>query len=102
MAMFVIEREFPGAEHLSAGDLRGIATKASEAMRAIGERVQWIESFVAANRIYCIYTAPDESALLEHARRAGLPATRVEEVCSVIGPLQTEQRSPPSFVVQKR
>jgi hypothetical protein len=91
MAMFVIEREFPGAEHLSSADLRGIAAKASEAMRAIGARVQWIESFVAADRIYCIYTAPDQAALLEHARRAGLPATRVDEVCSVIGPVQAEQ-----------
>ena len=88
MAMFVIEREFPGAEHLSAIDLRGIAAKASDAMHALGVRVQWIESFVAADRIYCVYAALDEAALLEHARRAGLPATRVSEVRGVIGPVQ--------------
>jgi len=87
MPMFVIERDFPGVQHLSAIDLRGIADKACDAMRALGAHVQWIESFVAVDRIYCIYAAADAAVVREHARRAGLPATRVSEVCGVIGPL---------------
>jgi hypothetical protein len=88
MPMFVIERDVPGAEHLSALDLRGIADKARDAMHDVASRVQWVESFVAADRIYCLYAADDEAALLAHARRAGLPATRVSEVRGVIGPVR--------------
>lgn len=88
MPMFVIERDFPGVQHLSSIDLRGIADKACNAMRALGPRVQWVESFVAGDRIYCVYVAVDAAAVREHARRAGLPASRVSEVCSVIGPVR--------------
>jgi Protein of unknown function (DUF4242) len=87
MPIFVIERDFPGAEHLSAVDLRGIAGKAREAARDMGAKVQWIESFVTGERFYCVYVAADEQQLREHARRGGLPANRISEVKSVIGPV---------------
>jgi hypothetical protein len=87
MPMFVVERDFPGARHLTAIDLRGIADKACSAMLALGPGVQWIESFVAGDRVYCVYAAADESTLREHSRRAGLPATRISEVRGVIGPV---------------
>jgi hypothetical protein len=88
MPMFVVEREFPGAQHLSAMDLRGIADKARDAMLVLGPSIQWIESFIAADRIYCLYSAADEATIQAHAQRAGLPATRVSEVRGVIGPVQ--------------
>jgi hypothetical protein len=90
MPIFVIERDFPGAEHLRAVDLRGIADKACDAARDLGSRVQWIESFVAADRFYCLYVAADEAQLREHSRRAGLPLNRVDEVRSVLGPVRAE------------
>ncbi len=90
MPKFVIEREIPGAGKLSAGDLHSIAQKSCNVLRAMGPQVQWVESFVTDDKIYCVYIAPDEAAVLEHAHQGGFPANRISQVRSVIDPTTSE------------
>jgi hypothetical protein len=84
MPKFVIEREIPGADAMTEEEIRAAAVKAVEALRSIGPQIQWLHSYVTANKVYCIYLAPDEATILEHARRAGLPAHRVSAVRRLI------------------
>lgn len=84
MPKFVIEREIPGADAMTEEEIRVAAVKAVEALRSIGPQIQWLHSYVTANKVYCIYLAPDEATILEHARRAGLPAHRVSAVRRLI------------------
>lgn len=86
MPKFVIERDLPGAGKLSEADLRGIATKSCEVLGQLGPRIQWIESYVTEDRIYCVYLAPNEELIREHAKRGGFPATRVSRVTSMLSP----------------
>ncbi len=90
MPKFVIEREIPGAGKLSAAELHSIAQKSCNVLRAMGPQVQWVESFVTDDKIYCVYIAPDEAAVLEHARQGGFPANRISQVRSVIDPTTSE------------
>jgi hypothetical protein len=80
MPKFVIEREMPGAGDLTDEEIRTAALKSVEAIRAIGPQIQWLHTYVTANKVYCVYLAPDEATVLEHARRAGFPADRVSAV----------------------
>jgi hypothetical protein len=84
MPKFVIEREIPGAGDMTDEEIRAAAVKAMEAIRAIGPQIQWLHSYVTANKVYCVYLAPDEATILEHARRAGLPVDRVSAVRRLI------------------
>jgi hypothetical protein len=84
MPKFVIEREIPGAGNLSPADLHAIAQKSCGVLTAMGPQIQWIESFVTDDKIYCVYVAPSEEAVREHARQGGFPANRVSRVRSMI------------------
>lgn len=84
MPKFVIEREIAGAGKLTDAEIRAAAAKAVEAARALGSKVQWLHSYVTADKVYCVYLAPDEATIFEHARRAGLPVNRVSAVRRLI------------------
>lgn len=90
MPKYVIEREIPGAGSLSPADLHAIAQKSCGVLNAMGPQVQWIESFVTDDKIYCVYVAPSEDAVREHARQGGFPANRVARVRSMIDPTTAE------------
>jgi hypothetical protein len=90
MPKYVIEREIPGAGKLSPEQLRGISQKSCGVLRGMGPQIQWVESFVTGDKIYCVYIAPSEEQVREHARQGGFPANRVSEVTSVIGPTTAE------------
>lgn len=90
MPKFVIEREIPGAGELSPQDLKGISQKSCGVLRELGPQVQWIHSYVADDKIYCVYIAPDEAAVRKHAEMGGFPANSVSEVRSVIDPTTAE------------
>ena len=90
MPKFVIEREIPGAGNLSSDDLQGISQKSCGVLRELGPQVQWVQSYVTANKIYCIYIAPDEASVRKHAELGGFPANSVQEVRTVIDPTTAE------------
>ena len=90
MPRYLIERELPGAGALSPEDLRGISQKSCSVLRELGPEVQWVHSYVTDDRITCIYLAPDEESVREHARRGGFPANRVLQVHAVIDPQTAE------------
>jgi hypothetical protein len=83
---FLIERDIPGASRLTPEQLRGAAQKSNGVLRDLGPDIQWVHSYVAGDRIYCVYTAPSEALIREHAARSGFPATRVTPVSTVIDP----------------
>lgn len=91
MPKYVIEREIPGAGNLTAEQLNGISQKSCGVLRGMGPQIQWLESYVTADKIYCVYIAPDEESVREHARQGGFPANRVSEVKSIIDPTTAEQ-----------
>ena len=90
MPRFVIEREFPGAGKLSPQELQAIAQKSCSALDQLGPRIQWVQSFVTGDKIYCVYIAPDEEMVREHARQGGFPANSVAEVKAIIDPTTAE------------
>jgi hypothetical protein len=92
MPKFVIERELPGAGKLSATELQGIAQKSCGVLSEMGPSIQWIESYVTGDKIYCVYIAPSAAAVREHAAKGGFPANRVEEVRRMIDPTTAEAR----------
>jgi hypothetical protein len=86
MPKFVIERDLPGAGDLSGAELQGISQKSNQVICDLGPEIRWLQSYVTDDKIYCIYVAPDEDILFEHARCGGFPATKVSRVTSVIDP----------------
>ena len=86
MPKYVIEREIPGAGNLSNADLKAIAQKSCSVLQAMGPKIQWIHSYVTDDKIYCIYFAPDEATVREHARQGGFPANSVARIATVIDP----------------
>jgi len=80
MPKFVIEREVPGAGNLTDAQLQEISQKSVSILRAMGPEIQWLHSYVTGDKVYCIYLAPDEATIQEHARRVGLPANRISAV----------------------
>jgi hypothetical protein len=87
---FVIERNIPGAGKLTPEQLGGISQKSCGVIRAIGPQIQWVESFVTDDKIYCIYIAPDEATVREHAKLGGFPADSVQQVRRMIDPTTAE------------
>jgi Nickel responsive protein SCO4226-like len=83
---FVIEREVPGAGKLSEAQLREVSQKSVNVLNAMGAEIQWLHSYVTGDKVYCIYIAPDEATIQEHARRVGLPANRISAVRRLIDP----------------
>jgi len=90
MPKFVIEREIPGAGKLSAAELQGISQKSCSVLRKMGPQIQWLHSYVTDDKIYCVYIAPDEDAIREHARQGNFPANRISRVRSIIDPTSSE------------
>jgi Nickel responsive protein SCO4226-like len=90
MPKFVIEREIPGAGKLTPAELHGISQKSCGVLREMGSQIQWLESYVTDDKVYCVYIAPDEAAVREHATRGGFPANRVSQVRSRIDPTTSE------------
>ena len=86
MAQYVIEREIPGAGSLSESEIREISLRSLQALKDIGPQIQWLHSYVTEDKVYCVYIAPDENVIREHARRAGIPADRVSAVRRMIDP----------------
>lgn len=90
MPKYIIEREMPGVGGLSAAELQGASQQSCSAISQIGPQLQWVESFVTDNRVYCVYLAPDEQTVREHAQRSGFPANRVSQVRAIIDPTTAE------------
>ena len=90
MPKFVIERELPGAGKLTAAELQGISQKSCGVLNSMGPKIQWVNSFVTDDKIYCIYIAPDEATVREHATKGGFPANRVSRVATMIDPTTSE------------
>ena len=86
MPKYVIERELPGAGKLSAEELHDISEKSNKVISDLGPEIRWLQSFVTDDKIYCVYVAPDEDILYEHARCGGFPADKVTLVSTVIDP----------------
>lgn len=90
MPKYIIEREIPGAGSLTAQDLQGISEKSCSVLNAMGPKIQWLESYVTDDKVYCVYIAPDEATIKEHAEKGGFPANRVSEIKSIIDPATAE------------
>lgn len=90
MPKFVIEREIPGAGKISEEDLRAISQKSCRVLKDLGPEIQWVQSYVTENKIYCIYIAPNKEMILEHAKRGGFPANSVATISKVIDPTTAE------------
>ncbi|HMF55929.1 MAG TPA: DUF4242 domain-containing protein [Pyrinomonadaceae bacterium] len=90
MPKFVIEREIPGAGNLSPEELQAVSQKSCSVLQAMGPKIQWVQSYVTGDKIYCVYIAPDEATVREHAAQGGFPANRVSEIKSVIDPTTAE------------
>src|SRR5437879_13487444 len=90
---FVIEREIPGAGNLSDVELREISQKSVNVLKGMGPAIQWLHSYVTGDKVYCVYLAPDEAAVREHARRGGFPANRISAVRSLIDPTPAQRFS---------
>ncbi|MBK7852298.1 MAG: DUF4242 domain-containing protein [Bacteroidetes bacterium] len=90
MPKFVIEREIPGAGKLSAEQLKAISQTSCGVLSKMGTQIQWIHSYVTDNKIYCIYSAPNEEMVREHAKQGGFPANSVSRVAAIIDPTTAE------------
>ena len=94
MPKYVIEREIPGAGQLSPQDLKGISQTSCGVLGKLGPQIQWVESFVTGDKVYCVYIAPNEELVREHARQGGFPANRVSEVMAVAAFLVVTRERP--------
>ena len=90
MPKYVIEREIPGAGQLSSEELQAISQKSCGVLSELGPQIQWVQSYVTGDKVYCVYIAPNESLVREHARRGGFPADRISEVTTIIDPTTAE------------
>ena len=86
MPQYVIEREIPGAGNLTDAELQEVARRSLKAIKDMGAEIKWLHSYVTGDKVYCVYLAPDEEAIREHARRAGVPANRISAVRRLIDP----------------
>jgi hypothetical protein len=90
MPKYVIEREIPGAGNLTDSELQEVSRKSVAVLRAMGPRIQWLQSYVTGDKVYCVYIAPDEATIVEHAKKVGIPANRVSAVRQLIDPATAE------------
>ena len=91
MPKFMIEREIPNAGRLSPEELRDISQKSCGVLRNLGPQIQWVQSYVTEDKVYCVYIAPNKEMVQEHAKQGGFPANRISEVKSVIDPTTAER-----------
>jgi hypothetical protein len=90
MPKYVIERNIPSIGNLAVEDLQAISQNSCAVLRALGQQSQWVQSYVTSDKLYCIYIAPDEQTILEHAERGGFPADRITQVRAIIDPTMAE------------
>jgi hypothetical protein len=90
MPKFVIEREIPNVGEMTDSEIRAAAQRSVKVLNDMGSKIQWLHSYVTGNKIYCVYLAPDEATIQEHAKRTGLPANRVSAVRRLIDPSSAE------------
>ena len=90
MPKYVIERELPGAGKISQADLRAISQKSCTVLQNLGPQIQWVQSYVTGDKIYCVYIAPSEDMVRAHAQQGGFPANRISEVKTIIDPTTAE------------
>lgn len=90
MPKYIIERDIPGAGNLTTSELQGISAKSCGVLRELGPAIQWVESYVTEDKIYCVYVAPNEEMVREHASKGGFPANKVSEVKTKIDPTTAE------------
>jgi hypothetical protein len=90
MPKFVIEREIPGIGNLTEAQLREASLKSVNVLKGMGPEIQWLHSYVTGDKLYCVYLAPDDAIIHEHARRVGIPANRVSAVRRLIDPASAE------------
>lgn len=91
MPQYVIEREVPGAGQLSEAQIEAISLKSLEVLDGLGPKIQWLHSYVTDDKIYCVYLAPDEAMVREHAKRGGFPANRISAVRRLLDPVNYRQ-----------
>jgi len=87
---FIIERELPGAGNLKPAELQGISQKSCSVLQGLGPQIQWVQSYVTDNKIYCVYIAPNAEMVREHAKQGGFPANSIAQVRGVIDPTTAE------------
>lgn len=90
MPKYVIEREIPGAGNMSPQDLQAISQTSCGVLRQMGPSIQWLHSYVTGDKIYCVYIAPNDEVIREHAQQGGFPANRISEIKSIIDPTTAE------------
>ncbi|WP_345419797.1 DUF4242 domain-containing protein [Halioxenophilus aromaticivorans] len=90
MPKYVIEREIPAAGDLTTAELQAISQKSCGVLNQLGPQVQWLQSYVTDNKIYCVYIAPDEASVRQHAEMGGFPANSIAEVKNIIDPTSAE------------
>ena len=90
MPKFVIEREIPGAGKLSPAELKAISQKSCTVLGRMGPQIQWVQSYVTGDKVYCVYIAPNEQLIREHAEQGGFPANRISQVVTIIDPTTSE------------
>jgi hypothetical protein len=93
MPKFIIERNIPGLGNLTADEIRGASEKSCCVLRELGPEIQWIHSYVTQDKLYCVYIAPNEEIIREHARRGGFPADRISQIQRIIDPTTAEQQA---------
>lgn len=89
---FLIERDMPGASRMTADEMRGGAAKSNAVLRDLGPDIQWVHSYVAGDKVYCVYQAPSEALIREHAARSGFPATRITPITALLDPTTAGRR----------
>jgi Protein of unknown function (DUF4242) len=90
MPKFVIERDVPGAGNLTDAEIQEISRKSVAVLKGLGPEIQWLQSYVTGDKVYCVYLAPDEAMIREHAKRTGIPANRISAVRRLIDPSTAE------------
>jgi len=91
MPKYLIEREIPGAGNLSKADLQAISQTSCGVLQKMGPQIQWVESYVTGDKVYCVYVSPNEEMIREHAQQGGFPANRISEIKAVIDPTTAEE-----------
>ena len=90
MPKFIIEREIAGAGKLADAEFQGVAQKSCDVLRQLGPEIQWVQSYVTDDKLYCVYLSPNEDMIFEHAKQGGFPANRVSQVRRMIDPTTAE------------
>jgi len=93
MPKYVIEREIPGAGNLSAEELQGVSQKSCSVLQNLGPQIQWVQSYVTGDKVYCVYIAPNEEMIREHAQQGGFPANKISEIKTIIDPTTAEAKT---------